>query len=53
MNELKGGAVCLCRCETLLGDAPELVNGNKLGFQTFTRLATDSKAEQIEMNHNG
>ena len=39
--------------KTTLGDAPELVNGNKLGFQTFTRLASFSKAEQIEMNHNG
>ena len=42
--------MCLCQCKTLLGDAPDLafmVNGNKLGFQTFTRLATYSKAEQI------
>ena len=28
---------------------PKLVNGNKVAFQTFTRLATYSKAEQIEM----
>ena len=52
MNKLKSGAVCLCQCKTLLGDAPELENG-KLGFQTCTRLATYSKAEQTEMSHDG
>ena len=50
---MKIGAVYLCQCETLLGDARELVNGDRLRFQTFTRLPTYSKAEQIEMNHNG
>ena len=45
-------AQCGCACVvTLLGDAPELVNGNELDFQTFTRLSTDSKVEQIEDSH--
>ena len=52
MNELKGGAVCLCWCKTLLSDVPGLLNGNKLGFQTFTPLATYFKAEQIEIKFN-
>ena len=49
MNELKSRDVCLCQRKTFLGDAPELVKGNKLGFETFTRLATYSKAEQTEI----
>ena len=37
--------------KTSLGGAPDLLNGNKLGI---TRLPiASSKAEQIEMNHNG
>ena len=45
MYELKSGALCLTACANA-----ELVNGhgNKLGFQTFTRLATYSKAEQSQ-----
>ena len=53
MNELKSGAVsCVphVSMKTSLGGAPDLVNGNKLGI---TRLPIASKAEQIEMNHNG
>ena len=45
INELKSVAVHMGQCKTL-------VNGNKLGFQTFTRLDTYSKAEQVEVNHN-
>ena len=50
MYELKSGAVCLTACIV----NAELVNGhgNKLGFQTFTRLATYSKAEQSHSDLN-
>ena len=48
INELKSGAMRLYYCKTLLGDAPMLINYKNLDLQTFTRHATDFKAEQIE-----
>ena len=44
--------LCLCWCKTLLCDVPGLLNGNKLGFQTFTPLATYSKPEQSVLNYS-
>lgn len=45
MDELKSEA--MSTCTTLFGDEHELVSFF-LSFQTFMRLATKSKAEQIE-----